>query len=206
MVDKNKFAEEESQGYRLEIVGRNVLVTEAIKNYVLEKLSKIQRFHTHILDLRMTIEAQKLEQVVSIVLRFEHFKIKVQASTTDMYASIDLAIDKLQTQLRRWKERIQDHQRTAMKTIDMMVNVIRKPFNELEEFNADITLAEKEQEKMHAVIKTEKRPLKELTQMEAIMKMELSGDYFLVFRSEEDRKLKVIYRRDDGDYGIIQAE
>jgi len=204
MVDKEKFAEE--TGYRLEIVGRNVEVTEAMKNYVLEKLLKIERFHTHIMEIRMVLEAQKLEQMASIVLKFEHFKIKVGASTTDMYASIDLSIDKLRRQLGRWKDRIQDHARRALKTTDMMVNVIRRPYNELEEFNADIALAEKERDKIHQIIKVEKRPLKELTSGEAIMKIELSEDAFLIFRSEEDRKLKVIYRREDGDYGIIQTE
>lgn len=206
MVDKNKFAEEDAEGYRLEIVGRNLIVTDAIRNYVLEKLAKIGRFQTHIMDMRMTVEAQKLEQLVSIVLKFEHFKIKVQAGTTDMYASIDLAIDKLQTQLRRWKERIQDHAKRSLKATDMLVNVVRKPYDELEEYNADIALAATENSRIHQIIKTEKRPLKKLTASEAVMKMELSEDAFLIFRSEEDLKLKVIYRREDGDYGIIQAE
>lgn len=206
MVNKEKFAEEDAEGYRFEIVGRNIQVTDAIRNYALEKLEKIERFHTHILDLRMTIEAQKLAHVVTILLHFEHFKIKVQANTTDMYASIDLAVDKLKSQLGRWKERIQEHSKRALNATDMVVNVVRRPFNELEEYNADIELAVKDRERMHQIVKTEKRPLKELTVAEALMKIELSGDTFLIFRSEEDHCLKVIYRREDGDYGVIAAE
>ena len=59
---------------------------------------------------------------------------------------------------------------------------------------------------MPKVIGMETRVLKILTTEEAMMKMDLSGDKFLVYRGEEDRKLKVIYRRDDGNYGIIQTE
>lgn len=206
MGNKEKFAEEDAEGYRFEIVGRNIQVTDAIRNYAIEKLEKIERFHTHILDLRMTIEAQKMSHVVTLVLQFHHFKIKVHADTTDMYASIDLAIDKLQNQLRRWKDRIQDRTKRPLNMTDMLVNVVRRPFNELEEYNADIELNAKDRQKMHQVIKTETRPLKELTLAEALMKIELSGDMFLIFRSEDDRRLKVLYRREDGDYGIIAAE
>lgn len=56
------------------------------------------------------------------------------------------------------------------------------------------------------MVSTESRPLKDLTTEEAVMKMELSGDHFMLYRDEADRKLKVIYRHSDEDYGIIQAE
>ncbi len=207
MVDKLKFAEEE--GYRLTIFGKSVLVTEAMKNYIAEKLSKIERFQTHIMDIHVTMDIQKIEHSVSILLKFEHFKIKVQAVSTDMYASIDKAVDRLQTQLRRWKGRIQEHHQKGLPVIDMLVNVIRRPYDELEEFNQEIEQGEKgvvEAFVPHKIMKTKTLPLKTLTSEEAIMKMELSGDHFLIFRGEEDHKLKVIYRRSDGDYGIILSE
>jgi ribosome hibernation promoting factor len=205
MVDKSKFAEEDAQGYRLEIVGRNVLVTEAMKNYAKDKLAKIDRFHTHIMDVHITLDIQKLEHVAVILLKFEHFRIKVSASSTDMYASIDKAIDRLQKQLRRWKERIQDHQQKGIPAIDLEVNVVRRPYDDLVEFNSEIV---REEIALFPpkVIAKETVPLKKLSMEDAMMKIELSGDHFLIFRSSEDQKLKVIYRREDGDYGIIEAE
>lgn len=211
MVDISKFTEqEEALGYRLTVVGRNVYVTDAMKNHVFTQLSKIDRFHNHVVDLHVTLDIQKLEHSCVIILKFDHFKVKVSASSTDMYASIDKAIDKLKEKIRRWKDRIQDHHKKSLKVIDMQVNVLQRPYNELEEINAEI---EKENKQKVAseyrppkIIGNDKKALKTLTSEEAIMKMELSDDPFMIFRSEEDKKLRVIYRRNDGNYGVILPE
>jgi putative sigma-54 modulation protein len=208
MVDKKKFAEEEALGYNINILGRNVQVTDAMKNYARDKLTKVERLHTHIMDLHMTLDIQKLEHMVSIVAKFDHFKVKVQSSSTDMYASIDKAIDRLQTKLRRWKERIQEHAKKKLNVVDMRVNVLQRPYDEVEEYNAEIEAKSRQDQGFvpHKVIGQDTRILKFLTADEAVMKMELSGDSFLIYRDEIDRNLKVIYRRTDGNYGVIQVE
>lgn len=210
MVDVSKFKEEEALGYNISIIGRHVQVTEAMKNHAFEKLGKVERFHNHIMNLVMTLDIQKLEHSVVIVLKIDHLKIKVHASSTDMYASIDKAIDKLQALLRRYKSKIQDHHRKKLSVVDMRVNVLRRPRNDEEEFNADLQadakMAELRAISVPEIVGTETRPLKTLQVEEAIMKMELSGDHFLIFRDEVDRDLKVIYRRVDGNYGIIMPQ
>jgi putative sigma-54 modulation protein len=212
MVDKEKFAEEEALGYNINIVGKNVLVTEAMKNYAWDKLTKIERFHNRIMDAHVNMDIKRVEHSVDIILTIDHLKVKVSASSTDMYASIDKAIDKLQNTLRRWKSRIQDHHKKGVAIIDMEVNVLRRPqnYDELSEFNADIEIENKKEEEaaLHIpqIIGNETRPLKMLRTDEAVMKLELSGDQFLIFRDEADQKIKVIYRRNDGDYGLIKPE
>ncbi len=210
MVDKEKFAEqEEALGHRLTINGRNVFVTEAMKNHALDKLSKLDRFHNHVTELHVTLDIQKLEHTCTIVMKFDHFKVQVHCSSSDMYASIDKAVDKLKSKISRWKSRIQDHHKKGLKVVDMEVNVLRRPFD-VDEFNEEIE-SDNRQEEIEEylppkIIGNDKRPMKFLTAEEAIMKMELSNDPFMVFRGEEDRKLKVIYRRSDGNYGIILPE
>jgi putative sigma-54 modulation protein len=210
MVDKKKFQDEDALGYRIDIVGRNIQVTEPIRAYVWDKLSKIERFHNHIMHLHMTLEIQKLEHVCTVVLKIDHIQVKCQANSTDMYASIDRAIDKLHNLLSRYKSRIQDHHKKKLSIIDMQVNVLQRPYNEVEEINAAIEAANVKKEldeyRSPKIIGTETKPLKMLTVEEAVMKMDLSGDYFLIFRSEDDQKLKVLYRRTDGHYGLIQPE
>lgn len=210
MVNKDKFAEEEALGYNISIIGRHIQVTEAMKQYAWDKLSKIERFHNHIMDVHVTMDIQKLEHSVTIIVKFDHFKVKSHAITTDMYVSIDQAIDRLQKQFRRWKERIQDHSKKKLSVVDMKVNVLQRPYNEVDEFNAVIESEVKEERAKNMVpgkiIGEETLPMKQLTSDEAIMKMELSGDNFLIYRSEEDQKVKVIYRRNDGNYGIVQPE
>ena len=210
MVDKKKFAEEEALGYNISIIGRNVQVTEAMKQYAWDKLSKIERFHNHIMDVHVTMDIQKMEHFVTIIVKFDHFKVKSHAITTDMYVSIDQAIDKLQRQFSRWKDKIQDHSKKKLSIVDMKVNVLERPYNEVAEFNSDIEIdikAKRAKEMQPGkVLGQESLPLKHLTTDEAIMKMELSGDHFLVYRCEIDRKIKIIYRRNDGNYGIIQPD
>lgn len=210
MVDVSKFEEEESLGYSIDIVGRNIEVTEPMRVYIWNKISKIERFHNHIMYVHFTLELQKLEHFCTIVLKFNHFKIKVQASSTDMYVSIDEAVHRLQTVIARYKSRIQDHHKKALSDIDMEVNVLRRPYDELAEFNAEIEAENRKNGivpfQPPKVIGKKTKQLKTLTLDEAMMKMELSGDQFLVFRGEEDRKLKVIYRCSDDNYGLIFLE
>lgn len=205
MVDKNKFAEEEALGYRIEIFGKHVHVTDAMKNYMWDKLVKVERFHNHIIDVHVTLDIEKLDHIVTILVKFDHIKINASATTTDMYVSIDKAVDRLNTLLLKWKDRIQEHHRKKLSEVDMQVNVIRRPYDELEEINAEIE-ASAMRFKAPQLISTEKKPLKTLTVDEALMKMDLSGDHFMVYRSEEDHKLKVIYLRSDGNYGILLPE
>jgi putative sigma-54 modulation protein len=211
MVDKTKFTDEEKAlGRRIHVIGRNVYVTDAMKDYAYDKLSKIERFHHHIMDIQVTMDVQKMEQTVMIIVKFDHFLIKVSASSTDMYASIDKAVEKLITKVRRWKDRIQDHHQLGRSVIDMQVNVLKKPFTDVDFINESIELANQEKEnamyQMPHIIGSDTRPLKTLTTEEAIMKMELSDDIFMLFRGEEDKKLKVIYRRPDGNYGLMLPE
>ncbi len=208
MVNKDKSFEE--NGYNIQIHGRHIEVTEAMKQYALTKLSKLERLHTHIMDIHVTMDIQKIEHSIAIVVSLSHVKIKAHATSTDMYASIDQAVERLQKQLRRWKEKIQEHHSKKLSSIDVKVNVIQRPQDELEEFNAEIESKKAQDEAERLVpghiIGEKMIPLKNLAVDEAIMKMELSNDHFLVYRSEEDRKIKVIYRRNDGNYGIIHAE
>jgi putative sigma-54 modulation protein len=210
MVANNKFKEEESAGYRVDIIGRNVQITDPIRAYVWDKLSKVERFHNHIMYVHMTLEIQKLEHICTIILKIDHTQVKCQADSTDMYASIDRAIDRLHSLLARYKSRIQDHHSKKLSVIDMQVNVLERPYNELEAINAEIEEVNVKKEvdafRPPKIIGTEVKHLKMLTIDEAVMKMDLSGDYFLLFRCEEDQKLKLLYRRTDGNYGLIQPE
>ncbi|MES2198570.1 MAG: ribosome-associated translation inhibitor RaiA [Chlamydiota bacterium] len=197
--------------YNITIMGKSVLVTDAMKTHAQEKLSKIEKFHNHIMNIQVKMDIEHLTHKVVIIAKFDHFKVKAEASSADMYASIDLAVERLQRQLSRWKEQIQDHSQKKLSSIDLDVLFLKKPYyREIEEFNEEIEEenAKKAKSNLELPHMTKKKtiPLKELKADEAIMKLELSKDHFLLYRSEEDRKLKVMYRREDGNYGIIQSE
>lgn len=212
MNRKAKAAEFVNEGYNISITGRHVLVTDAMKDYALEKLSKLERFSDKIIDMQITMDIQKLEHRVGIVIKANHILIKGSASSEDMYLSIDRAIAKLQAQLLRYKTKLQDHQhRASLSTVDMNVHVLRPAGEadlgdineEIEDENLRCLI---DQYKPHRILSQEKCPLKLLSYDEAIMEMELSGHAFLLFRSIEDGQLKVIYLRSDGNYAILEPE
>ncbi len=206
-MNKDKFPDY-SLGDKIHIVGRSVQVTDAMKNHALEKFSKIERFHNHIMDIHVVMDIVHLEHTVTIVAHFDHFRMKAHASSSDMYVSIDQAIERLQSQFRRWKDRMQDYSHKRKPIVEIEIDILERLGSDLQEFNEEIVEQNKKSKDgtFPSVTGRRKVLLKELTANEAIMKMELSGDQFMVYRSEEDRKLKVMYRRKDGSYGIIQPE
>jgi len=210
MSNRKALAEKfENDVYTITITGRNVLITDAMKQYAIDKISKIEKFHDRIIDVAVRMDIQKLEHRVEIVMKVGHIVIKAQSSVDDMYAAIDLATDKLQRQLLKWKDKIQDHTAKKLSVVDLNVNVLRAT-DPVDEINDEIEAENKrrlfEEYGPHDIVSTEKHPLKMLTQEEAIMKMDLSGNHFLIYRCEEDQKIKVIYRRTDGNYGVIEVE
>lgn len=211
MSRKSKAAEFVDEEYSLTINGRNVQVTDAMKNYVMDKLTKLDKYGTRIIDIAVTMDIQRFQHQCDIVVKLNQIKIRSSATSENMYISIDRALDKIQAQLKKYKQRIQDHHAKPLEEIDMTVNVLRPSVaGDVAEINDDIeaeTVRQMDEEyRPHQVVKQEKRSLKVLNWDEAIMKMELSGDNFLVFRNEKDRKINIIYRRDDGDFGILMPE
>jgi putative sigma-54 modulation protein len=195
-------------GYSIAIHGRHVQVTDAIRDYILEKLEKIERFSPHLIDAVITLDVQKLEHRVDVVLKFDHFKVKVQGVSENMYASIDKAMEKLVNQVRKYKDRITAHHSKQRKIADMALSIYKKSQEDVfsDAIEAANAASEFERNRIHEVVRRDKKPLKTLTIQEAIMKMELSGDHFLIFRSEEDHKIKVIYLMKDGNFGVIEPE
>ena len=206
---KAKALEFINEGYDIGITGRNVLVTDAMKDYAIEKIAKIERISPRVVNVNVVMEIQRFEQRVDIVAKINNLKVKSHAVTEDMYASIDKAVEKLEAQLRKYKTKIQDHHARGVKSIDMDVNVILPHLDDdLNEVNEEIDDETIKQDvdlyRPHKIVAKEKKELKQLTFDEAIMKMELSQDAFLIFIHENDRKVKVIYRKKDGSYGVIE--
>lgn len=202
-------ANDEIHEYPISITGRHILITEAMKDYAKEKIAKLDHLSKNVIDVHVTMDIQRQEHRVDIVIQAGRFVIKTHASTQDMYASIDKAIDKLTARLAKYKSKMQEHHAKALSVVDLEVNVLKSGIGEIDEINDAIeeeNLKTIEEEFSHHIVSSKTIPLKTLTSDEAVMKMDLSGDAFMVFRSEEEQKIKVIFRRKDGNYGLITPE
>jgi putative sigma-54 modulation protein len=210
MAQRVDLSQHQENPINVTILGKNIDLTVPIKQYIMEKVEKVERMNHAIIEMAVRVDVQKLDHTVDITMKFSHFKINVHAVTLEMYSAIDKAFDKLKAKLRRWKGKIQDHHAKGAKVIDLEVNVLKVAPSELDDINDAIeeeTLRE-EDKILHFpdVHKKKIRSLKTLTLQEAVMKMELSRDHFLIYKSEEDKELKILYRRKDDSYGIISLE
>lgn len=206
MAEKSKITTE----YPIRLFGRHIEVTEAMKSYALEKLAKIDKFGGRVLEATVILDVQKLDHTVEFIINVNNTKINVTAHSINMYAAIDLAIDKLRAKLSRYLRRLHEHHAKAGKEVEMSVNVFAAPADYLSTLNDEIDEANIQRAEQqfipHNVVNQETMLLKTLTFDEAIMKMELSGDAFLIYRSEEDHHLKLIYLRKDNNYAIVDVE
>lgn len=211
MSRKSKALEFIQEGYSINVIGRNIAVTDALRDYVLEKVSKLDRFGTRIIDLLISMEVQKIDHKVDITMKVNDTKIKCSANSDNMYASIDKAVDRLEYQLRKYKTKLQNHHMPREHIEEMIVKVFKSSEDELTtDVNLDIEEENHrqlyEQFKPGELVTQEVRKLKTLTVDEAITKLELSGDAFMIFRREDDRKICVLYRRKDSHLGLIEAD
>jgi putative sigma-54 modulation protein len=202
---RERFAHEE---YPIHIVGRHIDLTEAMKSYAVDKMTaKLKRYGARVVEATITMDIQWIEHSVDFLIDVNNIKIKVSGKSDNMYASVDQAIDRLEAKLTRYLRRIHEHRAPKSPEIEMRVDIVRA--DSLADINDQIEEENlKKQDNVfttHAVVSHEKRHLPILRQDEAVMKIELSSDIFLIYRSEEDQKLKVIYRRNDGNYGIIET-
>jgi putative sigma-54 modulation protein len=221
MKDKFK-AQALDQKYNVIVTGRHVHVTEAMKSYAVDKVSKLERIGPRIIDVNITMDIQKLNHKCDIIMKYGNTNIKSTGISTDMYVSVDIACGRLQAQLKRYLTRLHDYHAKNYAVVQVPERIWK-----VAEFDAAPSVKEtlepdvdevneaieketarrlKEEFVPHNIVRTENQPLRILTEDEAIMKMELLGLPLMVFRAEETKKIKVIYRREDGHYGIISPE
>ena len=207
MSRKTKAEQFQDTGYNITVTGRHVLVTDAMKDYAQEKIFKIEKFTNRIIDVNIRMDIQKLDHRVDIVMTVGHIKIKSSASTTDMYVSIDQAVDKIEKQLIKYKKRLQEHAARDLTSIDMKVNIINSEDSAIREINDEIESENNrkliESYGPHRIVKTETKPLKNLTTGEAVMKMDLSDLPALLFINSAHGRINVVYRRADGNISWV---
>lgn len=180
---------------QIKVIGRHMPVTDAIREYAEEKVAKAARIHDRdemTIDVVLHVEknpSNKNKDVAEVTATMKGIFVRAQEAAPDMYAAIDLAADKLERQMRKFKGRLVDHHsdKVAVKTV---------PGEEVHN--------EPEGDGDGQVVKTKVIDVRPMTEDEAILQLELLGHDFFVFAHKDDGAVNVLYRRDDGDYGLIQ--
>lgn len=177
---------------QITVTGRHLTITPAIEDYARKKVENIHIDFPRILDAHFILEVDKFRQVAELVLHCgNHITIEARDVHEDLYAAIDQVVDKAERQIRKYKTRIQDHRprRATLRHFDEQV------------FTHDL---HEEDGRTHH-IRTEQYPCKPMFVDEAVLQLEVSDRReFLVFLNAETEKVNVLYRRRNGDFGLIQ--
>lgn len=169
------------------IRGSKLEVTDAIRNYIETKLNKLERYFEdkENINVNVLIKTQGINQKVEVTIPIKKTILRSEESNKDLYAAIDLVTDKLERQIRKNK--------TRLKKRETKENII--------EF-IDFEVTEEEQEES-TIVKRKKIDLKPMSEEEAILQMNMLGHEFFVFEDADTNSNAVLYRRKDGNYGII---
>jgi len=180
---------------QINITGRHVTVTEAMKEYAIKKLDSIGIDFPKVIDAHVILDVEKYRQRCEIILVCtNHIHIEAHEESDNMYASIDLCVDKLARQMRKYKTKIQRHHRSRKQQI---VHI------EEQVLSADGLDGHEEAEP--AVVHKETFAVKPMFPDEAVLQLELSPRQFLVFLNPSTDSVNVLYRRKAGNYGLIEA-
>jgi len=174
---------------KLNIRGDKIEVTDSIKAYVEDKLSKLDKYFKEELEAKVLIRVRNNLQFIEVTIPTNKFTIRAEAGNADLYAAIDKVEEVLERQIRKNNTRIRD--RYKKETIS--------------EFNFELNI-ETDVEEPNKIIKRKTIEIKPMDEEEAILQMELLNHDFFMFKNLDEECISVIYKRKDGEYGIINSK
>jgi putative sigma-54 modulation protein len=174
---------------RIIISGRNIVVTEALKEKINKKLAKFEKFFGENSEAHATLSVEKGRHIFEVTIPFNGIILRGEEATDDMYMSIDNVIEKLERQVRKQKTKLERRMKDYNLRFDTLFDNI--PDTDEEELK---------------IVKTKRFTIKPMPAEEAAMQMELLGHSFFVFSNSETEEVNVIYKRKDGNYGLIEQE
>jgi ribosome hibernation promoting factor len=176
---------------QIAVTFRHMESSDPVREYLEEKLSRVKKYIDEPIDAQASLSVQKkIRHCAEVTLVAKGITIKGHEETNDMYAAIDAVVDKIERQLKRYKEKIKHHkplsgrERQVQKTI-MQADSIDDSHPE------------------PIIIETQSFTVKPMSVEEAVMQMDLLHKDFLVFTDDGSAEINVVYRRKDGNYGLI---
>lgn len=172
---------------RVTVIGKNINVTPALKEIVEKKISKLDRYFEPNVQARATLTVQKNSHIFEVTIPFNGVVLRCEEASDDMYKSIDLVEAKLERQIRKQRTKLQRRNNESLR------------FNNFDEVAS-------EEDEDGQIVRVKKFNIKPMSTEEAILQMELVEHNFFVFKDCDTENVNVIYKRKDGNYGLIEPE
>jgi putative sigma-54 modulation protein len=179
---------------KFNIRGENLEVTNAIQEYVEKKVGKLEKYFqtTSTMEAHVNLSVYNGQQRIEVTIPMQDLLLRAEEKHQDLYAAIDLVIDKLERQIRKYKTKINRKFRQMGSPKYVFAELSKDSFKEEEE---DSGLD---------IVRTKRFDLKPMDTEEAALQMDMLGHNFFVFRNADTGETNVVYRRNDGRYGLIE--
>lgn len=178
---------------KYQIIGKNIKITEGISAAIEKKLKKMDKYFliNDEVECRVVCSAHETEQKIEVTIFLPQMPLRAEVKNPDLYAALDIAVDRLEGQMRKIKTRMDrsNNRMSLGKSID---------FEQVE--------SEKEPEEKDVIVRAKSYYLQSMGIEEAITRMTALGHDFFLYLDEEDDRISVVYNRRDGGFGVIQAE
>jgi ribosome hibernation promoting factor len=181
---------------QVNITFRNLDPTEALKAHVKDRVERVQRFIDRPTEAHAVLHLENLHHHAELTVKAGRFLLRGTSKTGDMYASIDAAADKIEKQLKKHKEKLFSHKATP---------VAELPPVEVRHDVLAVAESPSPAKPAARVVRSTEFQARPMTVDEAIMQLELLDSHFYVFQNASDRSINVVFRRPDGNLGLIEA-
>jgi putative sigma-54 modulation protein len=171
---------------KIQVRGRNMDTTDALKDYIGKRLGKLDKYIDNLGDAQVTMAVERGFHRIEVTIPINGMILRGEESTGDMYASTDLVVEKLEKQIEKYKGKLQ-------KRGARYVNDQRKP----------PAVPEDDEPRL---VRTKRFAIKPMPVEEAVLQMNLLGHNFFVFSNADTEQVNVVYKRKDGNYGLIEPE
>jgi putative sigma-54 modulation protein len=180
---------------QVNITFRHLEPTEALKSHVKGRVEHVQRYIDRPSEAHAVLHVENLDHHAEITVKAGRFLLRGTARSADMYASIDAATDRIERQLKKHKEKLTNHKATPppgeLARVDVRHDVL--------------DILEHPDRQSHRVVKSTKFEARPMTLDEAILQLELLDAKFYVFQDAKDHGIHIVYKREDGNFGLIET-
>lgn len=174
---------------RFIISGKNIHVTDALKEMLIEKIGRLDKYFREDVEVHTTLSVVKDRQKIEVTIPMKGHIIRAEEESDDMYVSIDLVIDIIERQIRKYKTKL-----------------MKKNRSEVEEVYTPEFISESSDDEVINIVRTKKFGFKPMLIEEACVQMDLLRHSFYVFVNGNTDQVNVVYKRKDGTYGLIEPE
>jgi putative sigma-54 modulation protein len=187
---------------KLIVKGRNIVVTDTLSDYAEEKIGRLSRYLYDGVqcDVELWMEknpSQADNQVAEVTVYTKGPVIRAREASPDMYASIDLVAAKIERQVKKYRSKLVARHHPVHR--DIIISEGLQPSDDGEEAPAEADISPR-------IVKTKQFMVKPMTPEEAALQLDLVGHDFFVFTNADSQDTAVVYRRRDGDFGLIEPQ